>query len=195
MTHLYIEALGYLLATYRTDLEYIDNFQKFKKGKIDIETYLSMNKGFSDFLNEFRIARNINKGQKKDLLIITMKWLKNKDVNKPDLFVDFLIEEKITENRIASLASKVLFLNNPAENFPMDGLTRNTLEIRENLYENYILELEIFKNGNIEKINKKIKVIEGLLIKIEKKFTEIENIEKIRINRYIDKILWISGKK
>ncbi|MEM8908680.1 MAG: hypothetical protein AAGD05_12595, partial [Bacteroidota bacterium] len=56
----YIQASGTLLATYYTDLCYLQNFQKYKAGQLSEAQYLSTEPGmFKKFLNEFRVARNV----------------------------------------------------------------------------------------------------------------------------------------
>ncbi len=59
----HIKSLGFLLATYESDLKYILRFQQWKQsGFTDTEAYATKTTGsLKAFLDEFRVARNINK--------------------------------------------------------------------------------------------------------------------------------------
>ena len=58
MTQKQIQAIGNFLTYYRTDLNYIKQFQDFKTGKISAENYIKKDSGsFYSFLIESNKAR------------------------------------------------------------------------------------------------------------------------------------------
>ena len=95
---------------------------------------------------------------------------------------------------MSSMASKILFLNNPWEIIPMDSLARKTLKQNPNNYTIYQTNLEEFKNINKEIIKESIEYTRPLANIIHTEFTELDNLDKIFENRMIDKLLWTSGK-
>lgn len=131
-----IEALGNLLQYYRSDLMYILNFQRYKQNVIPRNKYLEKKSGsFQSFLNEFRIARNVHKQKVPELLDRTMEWVHTNQANDVDRFANTLREENVTHSKtMVSLASKVLFLNNPTVIVPCDTLTRKAAGTETNTY-------------------------------------------------------------
>lgn len=193
----YFKALGNLLQYYDSDLRYIINFQSYRKGIIRSEEHLISNPGtFKAFLNEYRIARNINKDFTKTLFELTIKWIKTQDPKDVDGFAQFLRIEGITQNRtLTSLASKILFLNNPENVLPMDSRTRNVFKLQNNNYAIYIQLVKDFINQNKQHIDENLNIISVPLTKIESRFkTNLSNLDLIRFNRFVDKILWTGGQ-
>ena len=195
MTPKQIQAIGNLLAFYRTDLNYIRQFQNFKNGLISKEKYVQKDLGsFYSFLVEFRVARNFRSGKVDKLLSETYEWINSTNSNNVDLFAAKL-KSDLTRNKImSSMASKILFLNNPWEIIPMDSLARKTLKQNPNNYTIYQTNLEEFKNINKEIIKKSIEYTKPLANIIHTEFTELDNLDKIFENRIIDKLLWTRGK-
>ena len=96
---------------------------------------------------------------------------------------------------MTSLASKILFLNNPWQIIPMDTLARKSLNQKDNKYETYTRNLQLFREKNTEIINNCMKFTYPLTQTINKKFeNKINNLELIFENRILDKLLWTSGK-
>lgn len=193
----YLRALGNLLQYYDSDLNYMKNFQLYKKGLIRKDDYLVSKAGtFKAFLNEYRIARNINKDLTKALFELTLEWIKTKDPNDVDRFAEFLRIKGITQNRtLTSLASKILFLNDPENVLPMDSRTRNAFKLQNNNYSEYIKLVKHFISQNKQSIEGNLKIISAPLTKIESQFkTNFLNLDRIRFNRYVDKILWAGGQ-
>jgi hypothetical protein len=193
----YLKALGNLLQYYDSDLKYMENFQLYKKGLIQNDDHLISIAGtFKGFLNEYRIARNINKDHTKALFELTLQWITTKNPKDVDKFADFLKASGITQNKIlTSLASKILFLNDPENILPMDSRTRNAFKLQNNNYAEYIQLVRNFISQNKQKIEENLKIISGPLTKIEAQFkTNLLNLDRIRFHRYVDKILWTGGQ-
>lgn len=193
----YIEGLGNLLATYRSDLNYIQNFAAFKKGEISEEIFLSRKDGsFQRFINDFRVARNISKENVDEFLKDLNIWVKGKDCNDVDKLAKVMSKSGYTHGKImTSLCSKVLFLNNPYEIIPIDRLAKNALGYKRNNYSEFKVLLDNFKMENESELNKYLKTVDVHLNQIEMDFSKkIKNIKIIRANRYLDKIMWTKGR-
>ena len=148
MTHKQIESIGNFLTYYRADLYYIKQFQDFKEGKISADDYIKKEAGsFYSFLIDFRVVRNFPSGTVDKLLAETSLWIKNGDSDNVDLFAEKLANSGLTRGKImASMASKILFLNNPWHIIPMDSLARKTLNQKQNKYSVYNKNIETFIN-------------------------------------------------
>ena len=194
----YIQAIGNLLENYYSDLNYISNFHRYKSGKISKNDYLKKSEGsFKNFINGYRIARNVKKAQTGQLLKLTIKWTKSNLKNDVDNFAAYLYKNGITRHESSkSLASKILFLNNPWDILPMDTLSRKAVNLNDNDYKKYKEKVEEFKHDRKSEINRYLNSINKQLTFIEKKFkNEIRNINLIRKNRMIDKMLWSKGRQ
>ncbi|MCB0457458.1 MAG: hypothetical protein R2776_03495 [Flavobacteriaceae bacterium] len=197
MNSIQIKAIGNFLQYYETDLNYIREFQNFKKGTIELSLYKDkVPNGFYKFLIEFRIIRNIPSGTSKELLIETQNWVKNNNADNVDLFVEKLLGNDISrKKRLVSLASKVLFLNNPWKIIPMDVQTRKSLDLTENNYTEYQKRIKKFKEDHSNQIKECLKFVEKATQSVHSNFVDIPNIDVICENRMIDKILWVKGVK
>jgi hypothetical protein len=197
MTSEQIQAIGIFLQYYETDLLYIKEFQKVKNQEKYFKHYLSKeNSSFYSFLIEFRIIRNISSGASNQLLDEILKWIKDDNYNDVDAFAEHLSNTEITRNqKLVSLASKVLFLNNPWEILPMDRLTRKTLNQNDNNYSIYKKGLEVFKKENEKQIKECLKFVEPITFEIHKDFFGIKELNLICENRIVDKLLWTKGRK
>lgn len=193
-----IMALGNLLQYYHTDLIYINNFQRYKAGQLKTDDYLQKSNGsFKSFINEFRVARNIKKDKTKELLDLTMACIIEDNRIGVDDFAELLNKVGITHGKtMTSLASKVLFLNDPWNILPIDNLVKRAVDLKENKYSLYELKFNEYKNNHILEINNNLAYVEEFLKILEAPFMgEIKDIQTIRLNRFIDKILWTIGKK
>jgi hypothetical protein len=193
----YIKAIGNLLTYYKSDLEYIKNFQAFKKGQIESEKYLTKSPGtFKAFLNEFRIARNIDKTKTPQLLVLTNNWITGQYPDNVDAFAEFLKMSNLTRGKtMTSLASKVLFLNNPWKITPLDSRAKQTLGLRNNFYSEYLLLVHNFINQNQSEMQYYLESVNQHLTLIEASFeNELSDLVQIRLNRFVDKILWTNGR-
>jgi hypothetical protein len=120
----HIQAIGHFLSSYDNDLRYISKFNDYKKGKLKASKYIKKEDGsFYKFLIEFKVIRNIPKGKSLDLLIQTKHWIDGDNPNDVDSFAEHLKNSGLSYKLLKSMASKVLFLNNPEEIIPMDKLT------------------------------------------------------------------------
>jgi hypothetical protein len=197
MTKEQIQATGNFLISYHNDLNYIKKFRDFKENKISENEYIEKKYGtFYSFLIEFRVARNFSQGMVDKLLEETYSFVNGKYPNDVDLFAENLAKSNLTRGKVmASMASKILFLNNPWEIIPMDTLARKTLNQKENKYKTYEKNLEIYREQNKTVIENCIIFTKPLTEIVNKEFeNKIENLNKISENRIIDKLLWSIGK-
>lgn len=188
-----IKAIGAFFMYYQEDLEYISKFQTFKKGGISISDYLKKEpRSFYSFLIEFKVIRNIIKGSTGRLLNETNDFINSTHPNNVDLFAKKLAKTGLTRGSITtSLASKILFLNNPWMIFPMDKRARQALHQNENNYSYFQTNLEKFRVNYRDSIEFCLTYIEPLACLIEEVFlNDIPDMKKIRVNRMIDKLLW-----
>lgn len=194
-----IKALGSLLSSYETDLLYIAEFQKWKEsGFSNINEFASKTSGsFKAFINEFRVARNIRKDYTYLVLEKTQEWVSTQNVHDVDGFAEFLNDKDLTHQKImTSLASKILMLNNPWEILPIDSLVKASLEYNGNKYIEFKYKLEDYIKNNETDFLYELSSINLHLSAIEVAFKkQLNNIEKIRFNRYVDKTLWVGGRK
>ena len=193
----YIEALGNLLATYRSDLFYIKRFNDFKDGRVSKADYLTKEDGsFRRFINDFRVARNIAKDHVDEFLDELQNWINENQSNDVDQLAKKVQGLGYTHSKVmTSLCSKVLFLNNPYDIIPIDQLAKRTIGYRGNKYSEFRSKLDSFRKNHTKEINSYLASVSNHIDQIEKDFKEdIPNIEVIRRNRYLDKILWTTGR-
>jgi len=80
-----IRAIGNFLATYESELIYIQNFQRQRKKKISASDFTSKWDGmFYKFLIEFKVTRNFVQGKSDEVLKLTNFWLDKKNHIKID---------------------------------------------------------------------------------------------------------------
>ena len=195
MTNKQIQALGNFLNYYQTDLNYIKQFQDFKSNKITLEQYIEKGPGsFYSFLIEFRVIRNLPRNTVDKLLFETLIWVNSKNADDVDLFAKRLAENGVTKGVMTSMASKILFLNNPWEILPMDSLARKTLNQKQNIYSIYNNNIKIFIKENESIVDSSLNYTESLTTIIHKEFLGLNDLDTICKNRIIDKILWTLGK-
>ena len=193
----HIEAAGHFLSTYYNDLNYIRNFQRFKKGDISETDFVRKEIGtFYSFLIEFKVARNFSQGTADKLLQETTNWVNGKYPDNVDLFAEKLSQTDLTRgNVVTSMASKILFLNNPCSIIPMDMLARKALNQKQNNYAMYLANVETYRKKNKQVIDKFLMATNSLTSIIDAEFTnEVKGLQDIKVNRAIDKLLWTSGQ-
>lgn len=196
MTSGQIKAIGNLLTGYRSDLIYIRDFHRYKSHRISKQDYLKKAEGtFKSFIDDFRVARNVEQNKTEQLLLLTLHWVNSKHANDIDAFAQRLCAKGITHGKImTSLSSKILFLNNPWKIFPIDSIARNKLGMRNNVYADYLPLVHQFRKEKSKMIQECIQSVSTHLSVLEKEFvSEIRDIKTVRINRFIDKLLWTSG--
>ncbi len=200
MTRSTIVALGHFLATYESDLTYIQNFQLHRQGNLTSREFASNTQGmFYDILVKYKVIRNFNKGETDKLLKHTNVWLDLEDHNKKDVdgFAQYLKCKKLTrDGTMTSLASKILFLNDPYEILPLDRQAKKSVGQRgDNLYATYSEKIIDNRIKNATLIKKICGTLKPYINIIEKPFLEdFPNILTIRQNRILDKLLWANGK-
>ena len=143
-------------------------------------------------MTEFRVARNFIQGASDKLLDETLRWIKGENANNVDLFAERLANSDLTRgNKTTSLASKVLFLNDPWTILPMDINTRKAFKQIDNTYSHYISNLEKYRKTHIAVIEESVKYIKPLAEIAEQDYmSKIKDMHIIRENRMIDKLLW-----
>ena len=192
-----VRSIGTFLSSYHSDLTYIDNFQKHKKKHITTPEYVLGNKGmFKTFINEFRVARNIPIGNTHLVLNETMFWISLSSADDVDGFAHHLNLKNVTREKkiMTSLASKILFLNNPWVLLPFDNLAKKSLKQRSNRYEDYLPKMHQYRNEKESEIEQMLSTVNKHLNIIEQNFKHLEDIKTIRHNRFVDKLLWLGGK-
>lgn len=185
------------MATYNSDLTYIRDFKRYKLKELSATHYSKKQTGsFKSFINEFRVARNVVESKTDILLQETTDWITHANAEDVDGFAQKLNASGITHGKImTSLASKILFLNNPWQILPLDRLAKRALVLQTNRYKDYLPLLTDYVSKNREVILGLLSTVEYHFTFIEKQFQhEIENIQAIRFNRMVDKILWTSGR-
>ena len=198
MTKEQIQATGNLLATYYSDSTYIRDFNRYKQGYIRKADYLHKSQGtFKSFIDEFRVARNADKNKTSDLLTLTLKWVNASNANNVDDFANLLKQKGITHGKVmTSLASKILFLNNPWTILPLDNLAKKAVGLKSNIYSDYLPLVDDFKQHHKKEINNCLALVDEHLSIIEKDFkNEINNMKTVRSNRFTDKLLWTLGRQ
>jgi len=200
------KTISSLVEGYFSDLSYINEFQNFKKDAV-------IDKGHSlrEFLKYYQVLRNIpikeNSNNYCDFENLVRKFVnKNETSDDVDLLVSTLIDKNISKMKLTSLCSKILFLNNPLQIFPMDHYSRKGLifyyenkKLAEGNYNNYLINVNTFRIENNDKIidfinSKELSHYLAVIVAIENFFIDkIEEIEEIRINRFIDKYLMYLG--
>lgn len=136
--------------------------------------------------------RNVKKEKVGELLTETKNWTTNSNSIDVDKFAQHLRKHRLTHEKImTSLSSKILFLTDPWTIFPFDNLAKKSLGQRTNVYSDYIPRIEAFKLQNLEFANETFEKLKTYLTDIESNFkNDIRDIETIRLNRFIDKLLW-----
>jgi hypothetical protein len=121
-------------------------------------------------------------------MLFAKDWVLSENPSEVDKFANDLNKNKITHDGkiMNSLASKILFLNNPEEIIPIDTLNKRALGAKSNCYNDFMQRIKLFK----------LESIEPLLSEVEMNFKTLKiNFNKYRITRYTDKLLWTKGKK
>ena len=187
-----IRAIGNMLQYYHSDLRYIRYFQAFKKGDITPKDYLQKWPGsFRSFINEFRVARNIEKEKTDTMLAMTMNWITGSHADDVDGFAKNLMQGGCTHGKqMTSLASKVLFLNDPWRIIPLDMWNKRALGVETNRYQDFLVALQS------QQIDCTLDHEKEYLNEMEREFEgEINNMMMIRANRFKDKLLWYAGQQ
>lgn len=199
----HIQAIGNFLAFYDTDLNYIKKFQDFKEGTLPPRVYVQKGKGtFYSFLTEYGVKRNISNISDDDdaadkLLKETLNWVKGNhadNADNVDRFTEMLVKSKLTRGKkTISLASKILFLNNPWKIIPWDRRTRNAFKSKPKTYDLYKEELIKFRETDKKLIKECLIIVKPLAKVIENDYLgNVKDLNKIRENRIIDKLLMYS---
>lgn len=197
MDNTLIKALGFLLSTYESDLNYFAKFIEFSERKISFDLYVQKAEGtFKNFIDEFRVARNTKKVFTPALLETTLEWYRKAQTTDVDGFALAIKEGGLTHGKVAtSLSSKVMFLMNPWEVIPLDRYAKAALKHRTNNYGEYIIRLQDFQRAYSTNIQEALNQVEGMLEVVESRFAgQLKNLGKIRENRLVDKWLWVKGR-
>jgi hypothetical protein len=191
-----IEAIGNLLTYYRFDLKYIRSFQICKRYQGDYLTNFR-DTMLSRFLADYKVARNLKKGQTERLLKTLIVHVETDRADNVDYLAKKLRKLGITQadKKMVSLASKILFLNNPWEILPCDTLVRRAIGYSGNSYSGYLEAVHKSKERILKLYDALPSSILSYLQLIEEEVaSDIVRLERIRKNRFIDKILWTLGR-
>ena len=190
-----IEAVGYLLAYYRSDLDYIRSFQNCKHYQGNYFTDFK-DTVLSRFLAEYRVARNLQKGQIEKLLKTLIAHVQTDQADDVDFLAKKLRKLNITHDKtMISLTSKILFLNNPWKILPYDRFVRKGIGYSGSTYSGYFRAVQKSKERIIEFYHGLPNSILAYLQLIEgEAASDIARLEKVRKTRFIDKVLWTLGR-
>lgn len=190
------QAIGNFLMNYTTDLEYIAQFQEWKKGGYINKDYLSVNQKFGlyAFLQEFKVLRGFNKDNRVKLCKSIQQLLKsNTHINVDDL------SRKINKGScLQSMASKIAMLYDPEIYLPIDRFARIACFETDKRcsYKDFNIKAKEMHKYELNGIVKDIdNIVQPLIKPIEStiKLKDI-NIKLVRENRILDKVLWTKGK-
>ena len=189
-----IRAIGNLLQYYRSDLEYIRNFRCFREGRIESCDYLRKTPGgFQAFINEYRVARNVEKEKMRHLLSRVLSWVQSPHSDDVDALAES-IKSMTFQKTMTSLASKILYLNNPTKIVPCDNRNRRALGLKENKYKLFASAVSQLCEEKRLSLLEWLAPVMPYLTAIESDFREeVKDLETIRVNRFIDKLLWEKG--
>ncbi len=198
MTNEQILSVGYMLSTYESDLNYFAKFISFSKKEISLNDYAQKAKGtFKNFIDEYRVARNTKKDLTSKLLTCALEWHEQGRTNDVDDFARMIQGMDLTHGKMAtSLSSKIMYLMNPWEVMPLDIRAKEALKHRTNIYKDYFAKIERFRMEHENEIRQTLASISEMLDIIERPFVgTVNNLERIRENRFVDKWLWVKGGK
>jgi hypothetical protein len=143
-----------------------------------------------------RVARNVHKEKVIDLLHATITWVHTAQADDVDAFADKLREKGITHDKktMTSLASKLLFLNNPWAIVPCDTRNRRAVGVATSRYSDFRRAIRHSVEGDLSGISYVLEPVLTFICAIENNFqAEIPDLGLIRQNRFLDKLLWVLG--
>lgn len=182
---------------YSSDLCFILAFQQCKSGILTQQQYLG---SFEAFLSDFRVLRWIGSNKVPYVLADAMTWVHGQTPHDPDQFSKYLksSQSQLSKNHL-SLASKILFLNDPVQVTPIDRCVTAALGLPSNTsYSTFKPCFDIFKQQCKAQIQQGINAIQPYLQSAEASLQVATqhafNIAAIRENRMADKLLWVMGK-
>jgi hypothetical protein len=201
LDNLKIKIIGNFLYNYESDLKFILEFQKWKSSNYLDENYLGEEKlfGLVSFLKEYKVLRWIKKDQQPEFInLIKMYFIEKSDFNVDELNAFVVKNYSINTNcNFISLCSKIGMLYNPVKYFPLDRYSKNAIEYKDNNYINFNAKIKDFvQNSEIKEFLDEIIIYTlPILTEFESKLViENFNIESVRENRILDKILWNLGR-
>lgn len=196
--HILLQTKNTFEWTYYGDLYYFAAFHHLKSGKESKEVVGDL-EFFKQFLIEYRVSRNIATGKKE------IAWVKFKELAKEPITIDtvdqmakhLFNEFHPKKGTPTSLCSKLLMLLKPELIIPIDSINKIALKHNLSQYVGFAEKVKDFKIENSGKIKELIDMVSPRAEKIESIFSkELENLEKIRENKVIDKLLLqIGGTK
>jgi len=192
MTLPHSEAREEFLNGHRSDLYHIREFQEWKGGRISYSEYKGT---FKKFLVRFGVFHGISKNAFKPLMDYTLKRIGGSNPDDVDDFAMHLRDEgPAFGSTMTSLASKILMLNQPEKITPIDSNVRRAVKLSRNNYAEYKSRFDRFLEEHRQEIQDNLTAMKSDFCCVEREFIEkIQEIEKIRLNRYVDKLLWVIG--
>lgn len=183
-----VRIMGVFLAKYEQNLEFILKFQNDKIAGISDAGKNS----FYKFLTEFNVIWNMVKGTSDELY----KDVFESNLEDVDKLADLIKSKIYSKNqRLLSLASKVLFLSDPWNIIPLDKNNKKALGIKTGSYSEFKLALEKFKKDNKNDIDELVIKTQEIAKPVTEKYSkQIKDLDKIHENRIIDKMLWVLGE-
>lgn len=181
-----------LLDWYTQDLNHFASFLSWKHEPAKHPEYEAT---FKRFLSDFRVLRWLGNKNVHSLLDNTIAWINGPTPDDVDGFAAYLERRGVTPGKVmTSMASKVLFLNNPHQITPIDSYVRAAVHLQSNRYADYLPLFQTFVQRSAQAIESELDLIDSQLSALEKPFeNRIPKIKGIRRIRYADKLLWAIG--
>jgi hypothetical protein len=185
------EALEHLFNYYQEELGLIRDFQDWKsKLKTDSEYEPS----FKNALHYFYTLWWVRPERVPGLMTRTLQWVHGETPDDVDEFAESL--SGYLGSKETSLASEILFLNNPQKITPITaGVKEAVNKLKADNYRVYRRRFEKFQKENINKIRQNLDKIADRLLKAEREFGDQPQIdfERLRLDRYTDQLLRRKG--
>jgi len=182
--------------SYYGDLFYFSAFQYLNRDNSLMEGVGDFD-FFKQFLYEYRVSRKI-KADFKPRAWEEFKQLAKKEITTDtvdhiakSIFIDLDPNRGIN----TSLCSKILMLLKPSLIIPIDSLNKEALNFNKNEYKGFYQKLKIFEKEYHEQISSIMAQVDSRAKQIESIYKDqFEEIESIRKNRIIDKLLVQIGR-
>ena len=187
-------AMGFFLAYYERNLEHIYYFQQYINRNPGWQKYRDDRRNsFHRFLIEFRVVRNVKKGQSRRLLRLTENWINQNHPLDVNGFAKRIKRAGLShEKQMVSLASKILFLYKPHKLLPLDSQVKASVKQKANNYEEFARKVKACREdaGYQQCLRDAGRYAE----KIEERFKgKIAYLPAVRANRMLDIWLWANN--
>jgi len=184
--------------TYYSDLYYFSAFNYLKEEKVNRENLIGDYEFFIQYLKEYNVKRTIE-ADSNEAAWETFKSIAKKDLNPQ--WIDQLADKEFRllhplKKLNTSVSSKLGMLHFPQKIIPLDRFNKDAINYREREYQGFMKHIEEFKKDKASDIENLMISIKERAIKIETIFDkQLDQIELIRYNRALDKLLLQIGRE